>query len=121
MKLIGIRFCQVAEPDEAVGLAAMLRALGLPEQELTEQGAATGGAVFPTASGESWAEIWPAAEGMPSGTMLQFVVDDAHAFADHAKSQGLSPQGPMEAHGETIYFLTAPGGLPISFQSKGGS
>jgi len=45
------------------------------------------------------------------------VVDDAAAFAAHAKKNGLDPQGPVDAHGERIYFLQAPSGLPITFQS----
>ncbi len=50
--------------------------------------------------------------------MLQLVVDDADAYAEKAKAGGLSPQGPMDAHGERIYFLTLPGGLQMSFQSR---
>ena len=74
------------------------------------------GAVFPAA--DSWIEIWPEGPEMPAGIMLQIVVDDADAFAAHAKTNGLDPQGPMDAHGERIYYLKAPSGLQISFQSS---
>jgi hypothetical protein len=73
------------------------------------------GAVFP--AGESWVEVWPQRPQMPAGVMLQIIVDDADAFADYATSNGLAPQGPMDAHGERIYFLKGPGELQISFQS----
>jgi hypothetical protein len=65
MKVLGIRFCAVAE--EAIPMAQFFtRGLGLPERDL-------GGA--------------------------------SDVF-----------QGPMEAHGEKIYFAVAPGGLSVSFQ-----
>lgn len=54
---------------------------------------------------------------MPAGVMLQLMVDDADAFAAHAKGQGLELQRPMDAHGERIYFLKAPWGRRVSFQS----
>ena len=53
---------------------------------------------------------------MPAGLMLQIVVDDADAVAETAKGNGIDIQGPMEAHGEKIYFAVAPGGLSVSFQ-----
>ena len=65
-----------------------------------------------------WVSQAMATEDMPTGVMLQIVVDDADAFAEHARGNGLEPQGPMDAHGERIYFLTAPSGLAVSFQSK---
>ena len=34
-----------------------------------------------------------------------------------ARGNGLAPEGPMDAHGERIYFLRLPGGLQMSFQS----
>ncbi len=55
---------------------------------------------------------------MPAGTMLQVVVDDADAFAENAKQNGLDSQGPMDAHGERIYFIGTPTGLQLSFQPK---
>jgi hypothetical protein len=36
--------------------------------------------------------------------------------AETARSNGIDVQGPMEAHGEKIYFAIAPGGLSVSFQ-----
>lgn len=126
MNVLGIRFCRVARPDEAGALAATLRALGLPERAL-ETPAGTGanantftGAVFPAGGRDStsWVEIWPAGGPMPEMVMLQIVVDDADAFAEHARANGLDPKGPDVAHGERIYYLQGPGGLPISFQSS---
>jgi hypothetical protein len=38
------------------------------------------------------------------------------AVAETARSNGIDVQGPMEAHGEKIYFAVAPGGLSVSFQ-----
>lgn len=118
MELLAIRF--VAVSDEAEALARCLDDLGARRRhfgEYTSQiGASTfTGAIFP--AGSSWIEVWPVGEGMPPGMMLQLVVDDADAFAAHARSRGLSPQGPVDAHGEHIYFLEAPSGLSMSFQS----
>ena len=71
--------------------------------------------MFPAGSG--WIEIWPEGPELPAGILLQIVVDDAVEFAAHARKNGLDPQGPVDAHGERIYFLQAPSGLPITFQS----
>lgn len=118
MSVRAIRFCHVAETRDAAGIANVLSdGLGLEQTDLGMPGDSFNGAVFPSADG-SWVEIWPAGEGMPAGTMLQLVVDDADAYAEKAKAGGLSPQGPMDAHGERIYFLTLPGGLQMSFQSR---
>lgn len=124
MKVLGIRFCSVS--DQAEQLAAFLgEGLGLPARSMsdcanTDESPSTfGGAVFP-AGEESWIEIWNEGPGMPAGTMLQIVVDDADAWAEQAKQNGLEPLGPTDAHGERIYFLQAPGGLPVAFQSKVG-
>jgi len=116
MKLLGIRFCSVAKEQMAADLADSLARLGL------EQGFGAGehtfsGAVFP-AQDASWIEIWPSGEGMPEGIMLQLVVDDADAFAATARANGLAPEGPTDAHGERLYFLSMPGGLNLSFQSE---
>ena len=123
MKILGIRFCSVSAEAEA--LAAVLEALGLPRNE-TVEGAGNGedpsafpGAVFPAGSGAI--EIWPVGPELPPGVLLQIIVDDAVAFAEHAKRNGLDPQGPVDAHGERIYFLQAPSGLPITFQSALGA
>lgn len=112
MKVLGIRFCAVAE--EAQEMAEFFtQGLGLPERDL---GGGDGfhGAVIP--AGTSWIEIWQKSAEMPAGLMLQIVVDDADAVAENARSNGVDVQGPMEAHGEKIYFAVAPGGLSISFQ-----
>ena len=130
MKVLGLRFCKVAHADDASALADMLgeNGLGLKANDMGPLGAdmAEGfqGAVFPadgagTGLG-SWIEIWPAGEAMPEMTMLQIVVDDADAWAERARKNGLDVKGPDDAHGERIYYLEGPGGLPISFQSKTG-
>ena len=119
MEVLGIRFCSVT-PD-AASLASVLDSLGLPRREMSDAGspgfdaAAFSGAVFPAGTG--WIEVWPEGPELPAGILLQIVVDDAVAFAAHAKKNGLDPQGPVDAHGERIYFLQAPSGLPITFQS----
>jgi hypothetical protein len=50
--------------------------------------------------------------------MLQIVVDDADAWAERARENGLDPHGPTDAHGERIYFFSAPGGLPVVVLSR---
>jgi len=119
MKVLGIRFCQVS--SEAQAMAGTLEKLGLNQRDLgVDASQGFQGAVFPVgeeATG-TWVEFWPSGEGMPEGVMLQIVVDDADAFAEHAKSNDLDVQGPHDAHGERIYFFKAPGGLQVSFQSK---
>lgn len=115
MQVLGIRFCSVSA--DAEDLAGFLGGgFGLPERKMTEDGAPFSGAVFP--AGESWIEVWPETPEMPAGIMLQIVVDDADAWAENARKDGLEPSGPIDDHGERIYYLKAPGGLPISFQSK---
>ena len=117
MKVLSIRFVSVN--PEASDLINFLDALGMPR--LSEALMAPGAEAFPGAiftAGDSWVEVWEPGPEMPVGIMLQVIVDDADAFAAHARSNGLDPQGPMDAHGEHIYFLEAPSGLQISFQSR---
>lgn len=116
MKFLGIRFCSVSKDAEALAGFLGKSGLGLPERDLGGDGDGFSGAVFP--AGDSWVEVWSEGPGMPAGVMLQIVVDDADAWAEHARSNGLTPKGPMDAHGERIYFLEAPSGLQMSFQSK---
>ena len=120
MKVLGMRFCKVAKKDNAQGLAEMLAKLGVAERKMEADGDGFQGAVFPIEHNQenSWIEIWPAGPNMPEMTMLQIIVDDAEAFAEHARQNGLEPKGPDDAHGERIYYLEGPGGLPVSFQSK---
>ena len=131
MKVLGLRFCKVAHADDARALADMLGENGLG-LKANDMGPVEGfqGAVFPAEDSEnggaatglgSWIEIWPAGEAMPEMTMLQIVVDDADAWAERARKNGLDVKGPDDAHGERIYYLEGPGGLPISFQSKTGA
>ena len=117
MKVLGIRFCSVSK--EARELATFFRdGLGLPKNDLGDDtGETFPGAVFP-AGENSWIEMWQEGPQMPAGVMLQIVVDNADGWAEQARSNGLSPQGPMDAHGERIYFFEAPGGLALSVQSK---
>ena len=114
MKLLGIRFCAVAE--EAVPMAQFFtKGLGLAERDLGGDADTFSGCVLP-AGETSWIEIWQKGADMPAGLMLQLVVDDADAIAENAKANGVDVQGPMETHGEKIYFAVAPGGLSVSFQ-----
>ena len=115
MKVLGIRFCSVSAEAEEVA-KFLGDGLGLPARDLGFDGDSFMGAVFP--AGDSWIELWPEGPGMQACTMLQIVVDDADAWAEQAKARGLEPAGPTDAHGERIYYLQAPGGLPVSFQSK---
>ena len=112
MNVLGIRFCAVAE--EAQPMAEFFtQGLGLPQRDLGG-GDSFHGAVIP--AGTSWIEIWQKSADMPAGLMLQIVVDDADAVAATARKNGIDVKGPMEAHGEKIYFAVAPGGLSVSFQ-----
>jgi hypothetical protein len=115
MRVLSIRYCSVS--SQAEELAEFFRALGMQDRInlAAEPSTIFAGAVFP--AGESRVELWPQRPQMPEGVMLQVIVDDADAFAAHASSNGLTPQGPIEAHGERIYFLKGPGELQISFQS----
>jgi len=118
MKVLAIRFCTVS--PEAKALAGFFGSLGVPKMDLRgvlppPHDGSFGGAFF-TAS-DSWIEVWPEGPGVSPGTMLQLVVDDSDAFAAYARQNGLSPEGPMDAHGEHIYFIKAPGGLQVAFQS----
>lgn len=114
MNVLGIRFCAVAE--EAIPMAQFFtKGLGLAERELGGDANTFSGCVIP-AGEASWIEIWQKGQDMPAGLMLQIVVDDADAVAASARNNGIEVQGPMEAHGEKIYFAVAPGGLSVSFQ-----
>lgn len=117
MPLLGLRIAHVARPETAEAIAETFRGLGLMPTAFPEAEGMPG-AIFTTDDQKSWAEFWHEGEGMAVGTMLQLVVDDADAMAETARANGLSPEGPMDAHGERIYFLTLPGGFPMSFQSK---
>ncbi|WP_444994702.1 VOC family protein [Aliikangiella sp. IMCC44359] len=115
MVLLGIRFCSVTEQaDELKDFFE--KGLGLENRFKNEE--EFSGGVFGTSSEHSWLEIWQQTDDMPAGIMLQLVVDDAEKMAEEAKNNGLQPYGPVEAHGEKIYYLQAPNGLNLSFQSK---
>jgi hypothetical protein len=117
MKVLGIRFCSVSA--DADNFAGFLDKLGLPRRAMPGKLSAEDGfmgAVFD--AGDSWVELWADGPDMPAGIMLQVVVDDADEFAAHAKANGLDPQRPVDAHGERIFYLQAPTGLQMSFQSR---
>ncbi len=116
MKVLGIRYCTVSKQAETIANFLGEDGLGLPIRDMGES-ETFAGAVFP-AGDDSWVEIWPEMEGFGAMTMLQVVVDDADAFAEHARQNGLDPKGPMDAHGERIFMLEGPDGLKMSFQSK---
>jgi hypothetical protein len=118
MKVLALRFCTVS--PEAQSLAGFFNSLGIPQMDLSgvlppPEDGSFGGAIF--TANESWIEVWPEGPGMGAGTMLQIVVDNSDEFAAHAKKNGLNPEGPMDAHGEHIYFIKAPGGMQVAFQS----
>jgi hypothetical protein len=122
LKVLGIRFCSVS--SEAGELAEFLGRLGLVRSETGDSGEIAEetsgdtefmGALF--SAGSSGIEVWPEGPELPPGVLLQLLVDDATAFAANAKRNGLNPQGPVDAHGERIYFLQAPSGIPITIQS----
>ncbi|MCH8124727.1 hypothetical protein IIC38_02005 [candidate division KSB1 bacterium] len=120
MKVLGIRFCTVSKKGKE--LSDFLKdGLGLPTlfgdgTDSESESKEFRGNVFP--AGTSWIEVWPEGPEMPEGIMLQIVVDNADKWAEQAKANGLTPYGPTDAHGERIYYLQAPTGLAISFQSK---
>jgi len=87
MKVLGIRFCAVAE--EAVPMAQFFtKGLGLSERDLGGEQDVFQGCVIP-AGDSSWVEIGQKGESMPAGLMLQLVVDDADAVAENARDNGI--------------------------------
>ncbi len=121
MKLLGMRFCSVND-DAEKEIDFFENGLGLKNtfKDMQDVEGMEGffGGIFPTSDGASWAEIWPSGDEMPAGLMLQLVVDDSDAMAEYAKGRGLEPGGPIDAHGERIYYIKSPSGLNMSFQSK---
>jgi hypothetical protein len=115
MEILGIRFCHVTDEAEQE-LEFFNKQLGLKNDMDAHEGYV--GGVFSTEDKSSWLECWQAADQMPAGIMLQLIVADADKFAENAKTNGLEPHGPMDAHGERIYYLKSPSGLNMSFQSK---
>jgi len=115
MKIIGIRFCSVSDKAKE-DIDFFENKLGLKNSIDSTDGFV--GGVFSTEDQSSWLECWQASEDMPEGIMLQLVVEDADEFFENANSNGLSPSGPVDAHGERIYYLKSPSGVSMSFQSK---
>ncbi|MEM9304475.1 MAG: hypothetical protein AAGE01_20355 [Pseudomonadota bacterium] len=114
MKLIGIRYCNVTSAGDAFA-DFFEHQLGLEVDRMGANGAFAGAI---TRAGASWVEVWQENEQMPAGQMLQLVVDDADAVAAHARAADANVKGPVDAHGERIYYVEAPDGTPMSFQSK---
>lgn len=120
MTVLGIRFCTVKPEKEARDLAAFFGSDGwnFPERGMsTDSAEGFQGAVFP-AGKASWTEIWAASEHMPETVMLHVIVDDADTYASQAKDNGVTVSGPMDMHGERVYFSEAPSGLQIAVISK---
>ena len=93
MKVLGIRFCHVS--TEAESLSTFLESgLGLAKKPVETDDGGFMGAIFP--AGDSWVEVWNEGPGMPAGTMLQIVVDDADAWAEQVRKNGIEPQGPTD-------------------------
>ncbi|MFT7487202.1 MAG: hypothetical protein ACI9F9_003061 [Candidatus Paceibacteria bacterium] len=118
MQPLSIRLCTITpEADELVEFLGL--GLGFPcvAKPLSEDPEAPTGGVFHTADG-SRIEVWKDGPQMPAGVMLQIEVEDADKLAVVARSNGLDPRGPMLTRGEKIYYLMAPGGLAMTFQSK---
>jgi hypothetical protein len=55
---------------------------------------------------------------MPTGLMLQIVVDNADEWAERPRGNAVKVDGPVSAHGECIHFLNAPGGSAVTLQSR---
>jgi hypothetical protein len=119
MEVLGIRFASVSKQAEEVAAFLGKTGLGMPEREMPLPPDAEGfaGAILP-AGEHSWVEVWDEGPEMPVGIMLQVIVDDADEWAENARKNGLEPEGPMDMFGERIFFLTAPDGMQVSFQSK---
>ena len=115
MEIIGIRFCNVSDKAKE-DMDFFERQLGL--KNTFEPSEDFMGGVFATTDKSSWVECWQASDEMPTGIMLQLIVSDADEFAENAKSNGLEPYGPVDAHGERIYYIKTPSGVSMSFQSK---
>jgi hypothetical protein len=117
MKVLGIRFCAITPAaDQLVEFLGL--GLGFPcvaKNLISDDPDSPKGGLF--AAGDSRIEIWPEGEGMPSGIMLQVIVDDADEYAEFARQNGLQPRGPMLSAGEKIYSVLGPGGLAMTFQS----
>lgn len=116
MKVLSMKFCTVSE--KGFELANFFSLLGLEKhQRHTEEIEKHdfSGTLFLT--GDSKIEVWQETIDMPSGIMLQLTVDDADEFATYAKNNGLEPDGPIDSKTARIYFVRAPNGLQMSFQS----
>lgn len=115
MDIIGVRFCTVSDKAKE-DMAFFEQQLGL--KNTLEPNEDYPGGVFATTDKSSWVECWQASDEMPAGIMLQLIVENADEFAENAKSNGLEPYGPVDAHGERIYYIKTPSGVSMSFQSK---
>ncbi|KUP05180.1 hypothetical protein Q75_13040 [Bacillus coahuilensis p1.1.43] len=113
MKIIGFRYVTVGDQcDEMVDF--FQNQLGLENTYENQEG--YNGGIFK--ADHSWLEFWEAGENMPPMTMIQLIVENADEFASSLEGKGLELQGPFEQHGERMYSLKAPNGMPITFQSN---
>ncbi|MCA1021129.1 VOC family protein [Halobacillus litoralis] len=113
MKILGYRYVDVSDVSEAM-VDFFQNKLGIENAwEDTEE---YRGGIFK--AGDSWLEFWHKNECMMPVKMLQLVVDDADAFAEHAREQGVEIYGPIEEHGEKMYSTTAPDGMPVTILSS---
>lgn len=113
MTVKAVRFCQVN--DDNAPMVKFFEDLGL------EKKSDCGGSEFPGSvflARNDWIEQWQSGDSMPAGTMLQLEVDDADVYAERLKSNDYQVFGPMEQHGEKMYFVTAPNGLQLSILHK---
>ena len=115
MNILGIRFCNVTA-DARSEINFFEDKLGI--SNTFENHEDFQGGIFATEDKSSWIECWQASEQMPAGIMLQIIVEDSDTAAAEAKENGLEAFGPMDAHGERMYYVKTPSGLQLSFQSK---
>lgn len=118
MQPLSIRFCAITpDADDLVEFLGIGLGLACVAKPLSPDPDAPTGGIFHAAD-ESRIEVWKDGPQMPAGIMLQIVVEDADAMAEHARANGLDPKGPMLTGEEKIYYVMAPGGLAMTFQSK---
>ena len=113
MSVKRIRFCQVNDNNDE--MVKFFDALGLVRKSDCEPSTVSG-AIFE--AGDNWLEQWQSSEEMPAGLILQLEVDDADVYASNLQEQGYELYGPMEQHGEKMYFVTAPNGLQLAVLNK---
>ncbi|KGX93042.1 hypothetical protein N781_13295 [Pontibacillus halophilus JSM 076056 = DSM 19796] len=112
MKVLGYRHVTISDQSNEM-VDFFENKLGLTNEWDNREGYE--GGIFK--SGNSWLEYWQSGKALSPTIMLQLVVDDADEFAQFAKHRELDLHGPIVEHGEKIYSLTAPNGMPMTIQS----